>query len=171
MHWVNGSPIYPSLHKHDTVWSEHKQTALIPHTLLKEHGSTHFLLMQASFVGQSEFITHSGLHSIFGSPKNSGGQVHSALSPISWQIAFIPHCTLLQGLIDFWSSGGRQQIKGLPMSPSSQLHTGRWDSTWHLAFKPQAPGHGSTQVYPIQALLNLHSSSTSHSREWQPSCP
>lgn len=116
--------MYPSGHKHDIVWSEHRQTAFIPHTFCCAQGSTHFRLIQASLGKQSVFIRHSGLHSLVGSPKKSGGQEHKALSPTSWQIALVPHGARLHGLLDLSSSGGKQHSKGLPISPSSQVQMG-----------------------------------------------
>lgn len=40
-------------------------------------GSTHFRLMQALFLGHSEFRTHSGRQPKYGLPRYSGKQVHS----------------------------------------------------------------------------------------------
>jgi hypothetical protein len=57
------------------------------------HGSMHLFLLQAMFLLQSPFSTHSGLQPILGSPKYSGRQLQSPLS----QCVFGPQGEGLQG--------------------------------------------------------------------------
>lgn len=58
----------------------------------------HLLFIQALFVEQSEFWTHSGLQPVYGSPKYSGRHVHEPTPLRSLQMAFEPHGDGLQGL-------------------------------------------------------------------------
>lgn len=83
-----GSPKYPTRHEQVGAWLITRHSAFKPQT--PGHGSTHFWLTQALFFGQSLFITHSGRHSIYGSPKYSGRQEHEPAPTSSRQTAFTP---------------------------------------------------------------------------------
>ena len=47
-----------------------------------EHGSLHFLFIQAKLLGQSSFIIHSGWQ-FGGSPTKSGKQEHEGIPPLT----------------------------------------------------------------------------------------
>lgn len=65
-HCTNAFPSIPLGHLHIETWLKTSQMALIPH--VPGQGSTHLFLRQALSLGQSEFKTHSGRHSTYGSP-------------------------------------------------------------------------------------------------------
>lgn len=56
------------------------------------------LLTQALLRSQSELVTHSGLHPVYGSPKYSGKQTQDPAPFRSLQIAFAPHGDGIQGV-------------------------------------------------------------------------
>lgn len=62
------------------------------------HGSLHLLLTQAVFLEQSEFNTHSGRHSRYGSPKYSGKHLQAPAPFLSVHLAFAPHGDGLHGV-------------------------------------------------------------------------
>lgn len=61
-------------------------------------GFTHLLFKQALLRSQSVFVTHSGLHPMYGSPMYSGRQVQDPTPFLSLQIAFAPHGDGLHGV-------------------------------------------------------------------------
>lgn len=71
------------------------------HSALRPHvpgqGSTHLLLTQALLRSQSEFVTHSGRHPVYGSPKYSGRHEQEPAPFRSLHIALAPHGDGLQG--------------------------------------------------------------------------
>lgn len=69
-------------------------------------GSTHLLLEHALLLSQSEFVTHSGLHPTYGSPKYSLRQVHDPAPFLSLHIAFDPQGEGLQGSLGLSVGGG-----------------------------------------------------------------
>lgn len=73
------------------------QSVLKPH--VPGQGSLHLLLVHDLSCGQSEFVTHSGLQPIYGSPKYSGKHVQEPAPPCSLHIAFAPHGDGLHGLL------------------------------------------------------------------------
>ena len=58
---------------------------------------------------------------------------------------------------------GRQSLNPSPWNPCMQLQTGLWLRTRQSAFALQDPGHGSTQRWLIQALVDGQSELTIHS--------
>lgn len=72
------------------------QSALSPHT--PGQGFLHLLLVHALSRGQSEFVTHSGLQLVYGSPKYSGKHVQAPTPFLSLHIALAPHGDGLHGL-------------------------------------------------------------------------
>jgi len=58
---------------------------------------------------QSEFVTHSGLQPVYGSPKYSGKQEHEPAPLRSLHIAFAPHGDGLHGI--FGPSTGTKNFK------------------------------------------------------------
>lgn len=97
--------------------------------------------MQALSLEQSLFRTHSGLHSLYGSPWYSGRQVHIP----SLHCAFAPQGFGLHGFlgnsgseINFYKllfakrllkillggGSGKQLVNGSPVYPSKQVHIG-----------------------------------------------
>lgn len=80
------------------IWFGTLHIALTPH--VPGQGSTHLLRMQALSLAQSEFNTHSGRQPTYGSPKNSGKQVHVPFE----HSALKPHGDGLQGSsFGFWA--------------------------------------------------------------------
>lgn len=59
---VNGFPVYPGRQAQVGAWLGTVHSALMPQ--VPGQGSLHLLLTQALFLGQSEFVTHSGLHPV-----------------------------------------------------------------------------------------------------------
>lgn len=100
-HDVDGFPVNPAKQLQYGEWLVTWHSELRPQT--PTHGSWHFMLRHALVLGQSEFITHSGRHSVYGSPKNSGRHVQDPALFCSWQTAFVPHGDGLHGFI---GSGG-----------------------------------------------------------------
>lgn len=58
----------------------------------------HLLFKQALVRSQSELVTHSGLHPVYGSPKYSGRQAHEPAPFLSLHIALAPHGDGLHGV-------------------------------------------------------------------------
>lgn len=56
-----------------------------------------------------------------------------------------------------------QEVNASPMYPGMQLHVGAWLITVQVAYKPQMPGHGSTHLLRMQALLDGQSELNTHS--------
>ena len=94
IHWVNGSPLYPGMQLHMGVWLTTWQFALA----LQEstQGFVHFWLIQASWLGHSLLLMHSG-RQYGGEPENSGRQEHEAWSLSTWHWAFGPQGDGWQG--------------------------------------------------------------------------
>lgn len=89
------SPVKSGSHEHDGAWLTTRQTAFIPQ--ISAHGFMHLLLRQAFDLPQSSFVTHSGRHPVYGSPKYSGIQVHEPAPFFSLHIAFDPQGDPLHG--------------------------------------------------------------------------
>lgn len=90
-HRTNAFPVIPNgqLHIGTCVWTS--QIAFSPH--VPGHGFTHLLRIQALSIGQSELKTHSGRQPMYGSPWNSGKQLHIP----ELHCAFDPHGEGSQG--------------------------------------------------------------------------
>lgn len=101
-HKTNGFPDIPAGQLHIGIWLTTSQRASWPH--VPGHGSVHLFLIQALSRGQSSFITHSGLHPLYGSPWYSGKQVQTP----SLHCAFGPHGDGLHGSI-FTGGGGAEK--------------------------------------------------------------
>jgi hypothetical protein len=82
---------------HVGEWFKTLQSALRPHT--PGQGSTHLLLLQALFLAQSEFVTHSGRQPAYGSPKYSGRQTQDPAPFLSLHKALAPQGDGLHGLM------------------------------------------------------------------------
>lgn len=100
---LKGSPSYCWRQLHVGIWLMTVHSAFLPQIPIQ--GLIHLLFMQALLNGQSEFCTHSGLHSRYGSPWYSF--IHSQ-SPLL-HIAFDPHGDGLHGsggsggpTIEYW---------------------------------------------------------------------
>jgi len=85
---LNGSPVWPLLHVQIGIWLSTWQFAFKPHEPI--HGSRHFWLMQANWLGHSALITHSGLHD-GGEPMKSGKQEHTGTPFCIWHCELGPH--------------------------------------------------------------------------------
>lgn len=96
-HDRRGFPVCSGMHVHIGMWLLTTHSEFIPQ--VPGHGSRHLLFTQALCFGQSEFITHSGLHSTYGSPKYSAMHEHDPAPFNSLQIALIPHGDGLQGCL------------------------------------------------------------------------
>lgn len=68
---------------------------MIPH--VPGQGSLHLLFAHAFVRSQSAFVTHSGLHPVYGSPKYSGRQTQEPALFFSLHIALAPHGDGLHG--------------------------------------------------------------------------
>lgn len=79
------------------MWLLTRHSAFMPQ--VPGHGSLHLLLTHALSLGQSEFITHSGLQPAYGSPKYSGKQVQDPAPLRSLQTALAPHGDGLHGFL------------------------------------------------------------------------
>jgi len=95
LHMLNGSPVYPGTQLHEGAWFRTLHSALSPH--VPGHGSLHLLFAHAFVRSQSAFVTHSGLHPVYGSPKYSGRQTQEPAPFFSRQIALAPHGDGLHG--------------------------------------------------------------------------
>lgn len=93
---INGSPVIPERQTQTGLWLMTLQSVLRPQ--LPGQGSRHFWLVHASFFGQSELITHSGLQ-VGGAPTNPFMQLHTACILFSRHWLFGPHGDGLQGLL------------------------------------------------------------------------
>lgn len=93
---VNGFPMYPAMQVQDGEWLTTWHSALLPH--VPGQGSTHLLLIHDRVLGQSLFMTHSGLQPTYGSPKYSGKQEHEPAPLCSLQIALTPQGFGLHGI-------------------------------------------------------------------------
>lgn len=102
------------------LWFLTWQFALIPH--VPGQGSTHFWLLQASFWGHSELVTHSGLQ-VGGAPMYPGTQEQIAW-PLFWRHWELgPQGEGWQGLV---STGAEQQKDGVQKSGKrtcKKIHT------------------------------------------------
>lgn len=175
---TNAFPANPWMQAQDGMWLITVHSAFWPQ--VPGHGSIHLFLIQALSLEQSLFRTHSGLHSLYGSPWYSARQVH--IPSLHW--AFAPQGFGLQGFLG--SSGsemnsckllfflrlfkillgggsGKQLVNGSPVYPSKQVHIGVWLITLQTADAPQDPGHGSIHFCLIQAKLLGHSELIEHS--------
>lgn len=194
LHILKGSPSYCWRQLHVGIWLMTVHSAFLPHIPIQ--GLIHLLFMQALLNGQSEFCTHSGLHSRYGSPWYS--LIHSQ-SPLL-HIAFDPHGDGLHGsggsggpTIEYWDificekqffmdqsskthckevlnllhiGTGTQLVNASPEYPLGHVQDGVWLITVQIAFVPQDPGHGFLHLFLIQALLPIQSELTEHSG-WQ----
>lgn len=99
---INGFPDIPDGHEHIGIWLITSHIAPWPQA--PGQGSVHLFLIHALFRGQSEFIIHSGLHPVYGSPWYSGRHVHIP----SLHCAFGPHGEGLHGSV---CNGSTAEIK------------------------------------------------------------
>lgn len=76
-HWTNALPCIPGGQLHIGMWALTSHSAFGAH--VPGQGSLHLLLMQALSRLQSELRTHSGRQPVYGSPWNSGRQLHLPL--------------------------------------------------------------------------------------------
>lgn len=88
LHWVNGSPSYPSIQTHTGEWLTTLHSALWPQ--VPGQGSRHFWLIHANEDRHSELLIHSG-RQFGGNPENSGRQEHDGESPTALHSEFGPH--------------------------------------------------------------------------------
>ena len=143
------------------MWFRTRHLAFIPHN--PGQGSWQWRVIQASSVGQSELIVHSGLQ-LGGEPIKSGRHEQSHRSPFCLFLLFNPQGSGSQGSSTitgamavsikwkwFWNpwkrniriSFLRHVEKGSPTYPGIHIQFGIWFMTLHWAFVPQSPGHGS----------------------------
>lgn len=87
--------MYPVKHVHDGAWFNTRHSAFRPQ--VPGQGSLHLLFVHALVRSQSAFVTHSGLHPVYGSPKYSGRQTQEPAPFFSLQIALAPQGDGLQG--------------------------------------------------------------------------
>lgn len=158
-HLVNGSPVYPVTQLQIGLWLTTWHRAWIPQ--VPGQGSLHFWLMHASFGGQSELTTHSGLHE-GGAPIKPSIHEQTAWPLCSLHLLFGPHGDGLQGFMCS-TAIGKHWINAFPLMPAGQLHVGMWLYTLHVACWPQTPGHGSLHLFLIQASCKGHSLFIVHS--------
>lgn len=78
----------PRGHVQTALWFTTSQSADTPQE--PGHGSLHLVLMHAKYWGQSESMTHSGLHPLYAFPIYPGRQVHLLLPPTKSQTALGP---------------------------------------------------------------------------------
>ncbi|CAB0002809.1 unnamed protein product [Nesidiocoris tenuis] len=175
---------------HDGKWLTTWHTAFWPQ--VPGQGFWHLFRTHALSDGQSEFMTHSGLHPSYGFPMNSGKQEHDPAPFCSRQTALAPHGDGWQGVGLSWTGSAKNKIKfnfppflefgyyhslwmlysrsrklhnenGLPVYPSGQIHWGVWLTTLQMASVPHVPGQGSLHFWLIQARFDGHSLLLAHS--------
>lgn len=93
---LKGSPVKPGKQVQEGAWLITRHVAPCPQ--VPGQGFTHLLFKQALLRSQSVFVTHSGLHPMYGSPMYSGRQVQDPTPFLSLQIAFAPHGDGLHGV-------------------------------------------------------------------------
>lgn len=184
-HSTNALPVMRSGQLHIGMWLTTLHTAVAAQ--VPGQGSVHLFRIQALLRSHSKLCTHSGRHPVYGSPMNSGRQLHcpllhSALFPhgdglhgSSFSIKLVNHCynTLRQHKdqnsimtnVNKLPLGGMRLhcVNALPVKPSAQEQIDTCFMTWQLAFNPQEPGHGSLHFWLMQARLLAQSSLIVHS--------
>lgn len=158
LHSRNAFPVILSGQLHIGMWLTTLHNAF--EAQVPGQGFLHLLLIQALSRSHSELWTHSGRHPEYGSPWNSGRQVHCPLK----HSAFAPHGDGLHGSSLTTIVGSRVHwVNAFPVNPSLHVQIDKCVITWQFALIPQEPGHGSRHFWLMQAKLLAHSSFIVHS--------